>query len=870
MSPAEWAKLKEWFGAAMDADTVQLQRLLREAEAESPYLAAELRSLLIEHGSKLLHTRSLASPRVEARHDGPVGPYRILSELGRGGAGVVFLAERADDEFHRQVALKLLRYAAWDRRSEEFLTQERRALSQLQHPTIAALLDWGVTPDGAPWIAVEYVDGQPIDQYCRTHQLGLPRILGLFDQVCQAVQYAHRRLIVHRDLKPANILVTAAGLVKLLDFGIAKLLEQQADTATVERRFTPAYAAPEQIEGGAVTAATDVYALGLLLYELLTGSLPHAAETLRDMARRLEDRQLPPPSAASRLAPEDQRAIRGDLDRIVLHALERDPERRYPSVEALLADLGRYRAGYPIAARRPSAAYRAVKFARRNALPVAAIALAAAGLVTGTAVAVWKARAARLQQAAAERRFHELQSLAHSVIFDLHDAIRGVPGTVEARRLLVSTALKYLDGLNAEHIADDNLQMELASGYLRMAYVQGGAASINIGQSKGSEQSYRTALRIFDEQWRRHFDGERIGTLRFATAYNLALLLNNPADGATLAAPYTDEAEAWIGRNPHAPPMQAAGLLHRAMGRTLRAQGDLEGALYHLDRSIDLLRALLPKTNPDESTRPMFSTDISTGQGVHDTGISTYSRAAVLLDMGRPAEALAAAVESGRLFDRDAALAPPSPAVLRMLAVNHGMKAEILLDMGRLDEALTEARAELARAQSNAAGDGASATDHRDLAEALRRMGNILCARGDLKGGLAHLEDAAGAIGRTADLDPGFLYNRVLEAGTLNDYGRALQRAGRAGAAVPLFHLALDIAGRALAEAPSYAELFRERARACAGLGMRAQSLADWSEFRRRSPLNVRLLRGDGPRGPSQARRRRVLPRASFSSAPDA
>ena len=850
MTSVEWARLKDWFGQAIEVEESQRERLLREAESESPELAAELRSLLREHGVDEFQTRFMAPRKYQERsHGGQAGPYRILREIGRGGTGVVFLAERDDDEFHRPVALKVLRFAAWDQRSEEFLTQERRALSQLQHPNIAALVDWGVTAENSPWLAVEYVEGRPIDEYCRSRNAGVAQILGLFDQVCQAAQYAHRRLIVHRDLKPANILVTDGGLVKLLDFGVAKLLEQQAVTATVERRLTPAYASPEQIEGKPVTAASDVYALGLLLYELLTGSLPHTTESLQDMMRRLEDRVLTPPSAAPQLTRERSRAIQGDLDRIVLHALERDPERRYPSVEQLLADLDRYRSGFPIAARRQNAAYRAAKFVRRNALTVAVVALAFLAVLTGAGAALWNARAAREQQAAAERRFHDLQNLAHSVIFDVHDAIRGVPGTVEARRLLVTTALRYLDGLNAEHIQDDKLQLELASGYLRMAYVQGGTVSINLGQSADAEKSYRTALRIFEEQWRRHPGDEQIGTLRFATVYNLALLLNNPAEGARLASPYTEESDAWLVQNRHTGPLQSAGLLHRAMGRTLWAAGDLGGALRHLDRSLAVLRSALPVASHDETTRPMFTVDVTHGQFLHDCGVSTYSRAGVLLDMGRPAEAENAAKEAEQLFRLDAAAAPPSPAVLRMLAVNYGLKADVFLALGRLDEALAEAREEMTRVQANAGGDSASATGRRDLVEAHQRMGRILCARGDLPGCLAHLEKAAGMIANMAEVDPAFLRNRTLQAEVLNSWGNAMLRDNRAAGAEAAFVRAVDITTAALREAPDSAELLIERARGHAGLGrvrrdasLLRLSLAEWNEFRGHRPLDRRKL----------------------------
>ncbi|HEV8511261.1 MAG TPA: serine/threonine-protein kinase, partial [Gemmatimonadales bacterium] len=278
--------------------------------------------------------------------DWHIGPYRVLRELGQGGMGTVFLAERADNQYQKTVALKLLRgWSVGNDRSVRRFLEERQILAGLDHPDIARLFDGGVSADGRPWFAMEYVEGVPIDRFCTERDMAIERRLELFCRVCAAVQYAHRNLVVHRDLKPANILVTADGQVKLLDFGIAKLLDDGANlaaslTATGERLMTPMYASPEQVRGEAVSTATDVYALGVLLYELLTDRYPYRPATREPHAvvKAILEQEPERPSVA---VPKHTRRLRGDLDTIVGKAMQKDPGRRYGTAEQLEADVRR-------------------------------------------------------------------------------------------------------------------------------------------------------------------------------------------------------------------------------------------------------------------------------------------------------------------------------------------------------------------------------------------------------------------------------------------------------------------------------------------------------------------------------------------------
>ncbi len=347
-------------------------------------------------------------PAEEDRLGDRVGAWRILRELGRGGMGRVYLAERADGQFEQRVAIKLLKRGLdTDEILARFL-QERQILARLEHPHIAHLLDGGVTEDGLPWFALEHVEGTSITAYCHDRNESPRGTLRLFAQACRAVQFAHTNLVIHRDLKPGNILVSERGDVKLLDFGIAKLLDPlgsasgAADrTLGLLRLMTPIYAAPEQIRGLPPTTATDVYSLGVVLYELLTGEKPYRRPTgTAEEARRAILEEIPEaPSARLRRAPLGRRSgwgrlLRGDLDNIVLQAIRKEPERRFPSAEALADDVERHLDGRPVRASGDRFAYVAKKFVQRNRIAVAAAALVLISLAGGLVATAWQARVA--------------------------------------------------------------------------------------------------------------------------------------------------------------------------------------------------------------------------------------------------------------------------------------------------------------------------------------------------------------------------------------------------------------------------------------------------------------------------------------------
>src|SRR5215470_5019015 len=404
---AGWPLVKDVFQAALDRPPEERAAFLDSACAGDDALRREVESLLVaqrEAGAFLSRPAALpAPPELEGRR---VGPYRVLGPIGRGGMGVVYRAVRDDDVFRKTVALKVVAGGASAEHLRR-LAHERQILGRLQHPNIATILDGGTTDEGQPYLVMEYVEGEAIDAYCAARGLGTRERLEMFRTVCSAVQYAHQNLVVHRDLKPQNVLVTPDGQPKLLDFGIAKLLAAGVDpdetpTATLLPMMTPEYASPEQVRGEAVTTASDVYSLGVVLYELLTGARPYSVRTgsLQEIVRVVCDTQPAVPSAA---APQAH-GVRGDLDTIVLKALRKEPARRYASAQELADDLRRYLEGRPVLARKDTVGYRVGKFVGRHRVGVAAAALVAASLVGGLVTTLRQARIAEANRLRAERR----------------------------------------------------------------------------------------------------------------------------------------------------------------------------------------------------------------------------------------------------------------------------------------------------------------------------------------------------------------------------------------------------------------------------------------------------------------------------------
>ena len=512
MNPERWQQVKRVLDGALALEKSRQSGYLDSACVGDHDLRVEVESLL-QH-NQLAATAFLNQPAIQLQEPDTepisprigrrVGVYEILEEIGRGGMGAVFRAARVDGQYEKQVAIKLVRGGYDTSFVLERFRHERQILASLDHPNIARLLDGGTTEDGVPYLVMELIEGEPIDQYCDGCDLNVTQRLQLFRQVCSAVQYAHQHLVIHRDIKPNNILVTRDGVPKLLDFGIAKILDPSAGSeTTMLHPLTPGYASPEQIRGEPITTATDVYSLGVVLYQLLTGCGLYSGYSTHEMARAVCEVEPARPSTVSLRKAEAagkgqrlegssvklQRRLAGDLDNIVLKALRKEPQRRYASVEQFGEDVRRHLEGLPVTARPGSWNYRTGKFIKRHKAGVGASLMVILALVTGMALTLREKRIA-------ESRFNDVRKLANSLIFEVHDSIRDLPGSTAARKLLVSRGLQYLDSLNQQAKGDTSLQEELASAYEKVGDVLGYPYAANLGDAPGALQSYRKALTI--------------------------------------------------------------------------------------------------------------------------------------------------------------------------------------------------------------------------------------------------------------------------------------------------------------------------------------------------------------------------------------
>ena len=448
LTPEERAPFLERVGARAPELRAQVERWLRGTERADGFLD--------QPGAEYVAPLVSATEEIRSAEGARIGPYRITGVAGHGGMGTVYVAER-DEPYHQRVALKLVRGAvALDDHLVRHLVEERRILASLEHPHIARLIDGGVTDEGLPWFAMEYVEGEPIDQYCEKHNLQLPARLQLFLTVCDAVQFAHRNLVVHRDLKPSNILVTVGGEVKLLDFGIAKLLAQDLSdpgrTQTALRVLTPEYASPEQLRGDPIAVTSDVYSLGVLLYELLTKQRPYRLTGRSSLEiERVILQQIPPRPSTVVSDRRLGRRLRGDLDVILLTALRKEPERRYPSVERFAIDIGRFLGGLPVTARPDTWRYRAGKFVLRHRVGIAAGTAVCLSLVGGLIGTTSQARMA--ERSAAKER--EVRNFLVG-LFQVSDPLQSRGREISARELLdrgtrrADSALAQAPDLQAE------------------------------------------------------------------------------------------------------------------------------------------------------------------------------------------------------------------------------------------------------------------------------------------------------------------------------------------------------------------------------------------------------------------------------------
>jgi len=492
------------FNEAQDAPEHLRPGLIEYRANGDPALVSEVWSLLkaCEEAEHVTANRQVDAETGRERSAAPrrIGPYLLDRLLGRGGMGAVYLAHRADGQFKQDVAIKLIDLPLATEVFRERFRQERQILAGLQHPFIARLLDGGLTEDGDPYLVMEYVNGKPIHLFCQQQSLSQGARMELFLRVCEEVQFAHQNLVVHRDLKPDNILVADDATPRLLDFGTAKLLLPDRGSPGSEltregyQSFTPQYASPEQVLGNPITTASDTYSLGVLLYLLLTGALPYELTelTTAEMLRVVCDRPPRRPAEASALG----RHLDADLEAILLKALRKEPQERYTTAAQLAADVRAWLEGRPVAARRGTLRYRAQKFARRHQLGLAGAALLAATVVAGISGVVWQARVANQERRKADARSADLRQLSNSLLSELDEAIKDLPGSTQVQKLLVTRVLEHLDRMAGDAQGDRQTQLDLVDAYTRLGNIQGNPYEQNLGDPAGGLASVGKAIAL--------------------------------------------------------------------------------------------------------------------------------------------------------------------------------------------------------------------------------------------------------------------------------------------------------------------------------------------------------------------------------------
>lgn len=708
-----------------------------------------------------------------------MGSYEIVRELGRGGMGSVYLAVRADAQFDKRVAIKIVNRGMDTNFVLRRFSRERQILAALDHPHIAKLLDGGATEDGLPYFVMEYVEGLPVTDYCDRRKLSVGERLELFRQICSAVQYAHQNVVVHRDLKPSNILVTEAGTPKLLDFGIAKLLNPGPNAETLEqteaavRLMTPEYASPEQMRGLPITTASDVYSLGVLLYEILTGRRPYrlksrtATEIMSAMCEWEPERpsavvgraeEFPtdePAHARSAVSPDTvassrateptrlRRSLSGDLDTITIKALRKEPQRRYASAEHLSEDIRRHLVGLPVGARPDTLGYRAGKFVRRHrAGGVAAVSVVLA-LSAGMGTTVWQKHVAERQRARAEaasvragQRFDDLQELASSRLFEIDDAVEKLQGSAPVRELLAKQTLEYLDRLAADAEDDPSLRINLAVAYTRLGDVQGNPFYHNVGDTLGALESYRKAVGLAE-----------------------ALAAHTPEDKDVRHALWNADMK---------------------YGDILSAIGCMSGAAEYHGRALAVAGAMSAANPGDDSARTAV-------------GASLTRNGNLLLDAGRAAAALERFTKALAIFKELSAADPADDAKLRNVVIVSAHIGDALLMTGDAASALRRYREVIAIDEAWLAKDPGNKAARDHLVGIRGYAGDAQAAADDLPGALKSYRKQLALYRELSGVDPADVDTRFGMMQALSKMGGVMTRVGEGAKARASYRRALMI-----------------------------------------------------------------------------
>lgn len=719
-----------------------------------------------------------------------LGPYVVVRPIGSGGMGAVFLGERADREFEKQVAIKLVLRGAESIEIVDRFRQERQTLASLDHPNIVRLLDGGTTDSGLPYLVMDYVEGEPVLEYCRKRNDKREDRLRLFLQICDAVHYAHQHLVVHRDIKPANVLVTSDGMPRLLDFGIAKVLRRGAEAGAETAgpsSISPRYASPEQISGKPVTVATDVYSLGVLLYELLTNRCPYELQESSDVALAYAITQKGPAPAG----------LNEDLDSILEVALRKDPAARYASAERMAADIRAYLAGNPVSSRPPTPAYLARKFLDRHRGAVIAGVLAAAATLSGLAGVAWQSHIAHRERRRAEQRFNDVHELANSFLFEFEESIRDLPGSTPARMLVVKKATEYLDRLSRDVAGDAALELEMVEAYFRLGDLQGNPYSPNLNDPKSALATYRKAATICERFAKAEPKNRRIQRYLARSYRQLADVL--PSLGNTQeAVGYARKAVATFEElassraadlQPRIDLASAYDSLGDLLGRPgVSSLGDREGALAAYRKSLDHWQAAL-------------NTDATNRRAQRAIGISAMKLADVHTERGDKDAALDNYRKAQQVLEAFSAADPSSVSARRTLAVLYRKMGAALVEFGDNKTGLDRFRESASILDELLAADPNNAQARIDLAISLKSKAEIQQEEGDLGGAIKSFGRVIDLVEALSLADPSNLERRAQLAESQVIVGGLLERSGQQGSASRLTSLGLA-AMKQLADRP--------------------------------------------------------------------
>ncbi len=800
MSPEKWQKIKAVFNEAVEIAPDEREEYLNAREtADNPEILAEVRQLLAAESEN-----NFENPVAEVAHlwqeteaedfiGREIGDYKILQEIGRGGMGVVFEAVREGEDFSQTAALKILKRGMDSDAMLRRFRHERQILASLEHPNIARLLDAGRAADGLPYFAMEFIKGKPLDEFCDEKNLNINERLRLFLQICAAVSFAHSRLVVHRDLKPTNILVTENGTVKLLDFGIAKILAPEGNvqnqTVTALGMMTPAYASPEQIKGEVVSTSSDIYSLGLILYELLTGTTAYDFPNKRadEIARVICEVEPARPSARiwdsgfrisdsketasgkqttaesrSKTNPKSQipnpKSLKGDLDNIILKALRKSPARRYASVEQFAGDIERHLDGLPVIARPDTFSYRFEKFVSRNRVSVIAGMLVFLSLVGGIAATSWQARRAEQQRVLAEKRFNQVRELANNVVFKYHDEIKDLQGATRVREILVQDALKYLDNLQAESMGDADLTRELARAYMRIGSVQGGAYQANLGDSAGAAESYEKAIKLLESLTAKNSNDTRLladlrdAYIESSRAFFRIGEISRQNDNLQKAFGLSEKIVALEPGNIEPKIYHARSLVHFADSiPETEMPRRMENYRLALRYSDDVIKA----APDDETANRMLAT------ATHRLQLYTFLAAADAKKNGDPEkeksllqEALRYARRSRETQEKVLSMKPENPLYQRNVAGGKLNEGKIYRELGDTDTALRLAGEALTAQRTIAEKDANNQEIKFDIKESYEDLAYAFIKRGEIEKASANFRKAIELVEELLKKDP--------------------------------------------------------------------------------------------------------------------